>query len=44
MPYILLVAVFIGMIGAFIYSSTVTKPLIKIIESEREQEQKEGTL
>lgn len=40
MPYILLVAVFIGMIGAFIYSSTVTKPLIKIIESEREQEQK----
>lgn len=40
MPYILLVAVFIGMIGAFIYSSTVTIPLIKIIESEREQEQK----
>ena len=40
MPYILLVAVFVGMIGAFIYSSTVTKPLIKIIESEREQEQK----
>ncbi|MGL5693819.1 MAG: histidine kinase dimerization/phospho-acceptor domain-containing protein, partial [Peptostreptococcaceae bacterium] len=40
MPYILLVAVFIGMIGAFIYSSTVTKPLIEIIESEREQEQR----
>ena len=40
MPYILLVAILIGMIGAFIYSSTVTKPLIKIIESEREQEQK----
>lgn len=40
MPYILLVAVFVGMIGAFIYSSTVTRPLIKIIESEREQEQK----
>lgn len=40
MPYILLVAVFVGMIGAFIYSSTITRPLIKIIESEREQEQK----
>lgn len=40
MPFILLFAVFVGMIGAFIYASTVTRPLIKIIESEREQEQR----
>ena len=40
MPFILLFAVFVGMVGAFIYASTVTRPLIKIIESEREQEQR----
>ena len=40
MPFILLFAVFVGMVGAFIYASTVTRPLIEIIESEREQEQR----
>ncbi|MGL5348514.1 MAG: sensor histidine kinase [Peptostreptococcaceae bacterium] len=38
MPYILLVAIFIGLIGAYIYSNVITKPLIEIIESEREAE------
>ncbi|MGL5313076.1 MAG: sensor histidine kinase [Peptostreptococcaceae bacterium] len=38
MPYILLVALLIGIIGAYIYSNVITKPLIQIIESEREAE------
>ncbi len=40
MPYILAIALFIGAIGAYIYSKTITKPLIEIIESEREAENK----
>ena len=38
MPYIMLVALIIGAIGAYIYSNTITKPLIEIIERERKIE------
>ena len=38
MPYIIAVAIFIAMIGAYIYSNVITKPLIDIIEREREAE------
>lgn len=38
MPYIILLAVMIAIIGAYIYSVVITKPLIDIIESEREEE------
>ncbi|MDK2585270.1 HAMP domain-containing sensor histidine kinase [Romboutsia sedimentorum] len=38
MPYIILVAILIAMLGAYIYSTVITKPLIDIIESEREAE------
>lgn len=38
MPYIILIALLIGMIGAYIYSNVITKPLIEVIESEREAE------
>ncbi|MBO3443685.1 MULTISPECIES: sensor histidine kinase [Clostridia] len=38
MPYIIGVAILIGIIGAYIYSNVITKPLIDIIESEREAE------
>ena len=38
MPFILIVALIIGAIGAYIYSKVITKPLIQIIESEREAE------
>lgn len=38
MPFILIVALLIGAIGAYIYSKVITKPLIQIIESEREAE------
>lgn len=38
MPYIILVAVLIAIIGAYVYSNYITKPLIDIIESEREEE------
>ena len=38
MPFILMVALIIGAIGAYIYSKVITKPLIHIIESEREAE------
>lgn len=38
MPYIIAVAIVIAVIGAFIYSNTITKPLIDIIELERKQE------
>ncbi|HSQ89466.1 HAMP domain-containing sensor histidine kinase [Romboutsia sp.] len=37
-PYITVVAILIAMIGAYIYSNVITKPLINIIESEREAE------
>ena len=40
MPFILIVALIIGAIGAYIYSKVITKPLIQIIESEREAENK----
>ena len=33
MPFILIVALLIGAIGAYIYSKVITKPLIQIIES-----------
>ena len=33
MPFILIVALIIGAIGAYIYSKVITKPLIQIIES-----------
>ncbi len=38
MPYIILVAILIAILGAYIYSIVITKPLIDIIESEREAE------
>lgn len=38
MPYIMLIAILIGAIGAYIYSNVITKPLIEIIEKEREAE------
>ncbi|MEG1310577.1 MAG: HAMP domain-containing sensor histidine kinase [Romboutsia sp.] len=38
MPYIIMVAILIGILGAYIYSNVITKPLINIIESERESE------
>ena len=37
-PYITVVAILIAIIGAYIYSNVITKPLINIIESEREAE------
>lgn len=37
-PYVVLLSIFIALIGAYIYSVVITKPLINIIESEREQE------
>lgn len=38
MPYIMVIAIVIGAIGAYIYSNVITKPLIEIIEKEREAE------
>ncbi|MGL6108052.1 sensor histidine kinase [Romboutsia sp.] len=38
MPYIIIIAVLIAIVGAYIYSNVITKPLIHIIESEREAE------
>lgn len=38
MPYIMVIAILIGAIGAYIYSNVITKPLIEIIEKEREAE------
>ena len=38
MPFIIVVAILIAVIGAYIYSKVITKPLIQIIESEREAE------
>ncbi|MGL4912404.1 MAG: sensor histidine kinase [Romboutsia sp.] len=38
MPYIFALAILIAIIGAYIYSNVITKPLIDIIEREREAE------
>ena len=40
MPYIIGVAILIAIIGAYIYTKVITKPLIDIIETEREAENK----
>lgn len=40
MPFIILIAFLIALIGAYIYSNTITKPLIEIINKEREEERK----
>ena len=40
MPFILIIALLIAALGAYIYSKVITKPLIHIIESEREAEKK----
>lgn len=40
MPYIIAVAILIAILGAYIYSNTITKPLINIIENERESEKR----
>lgn len=38
-PVTILVAILIGVLGAYIYSNTITKPLIDIIERERQEEE-----
>lgn len=38
MPFIILLSLGIAILGAYIYSKVITKPLIDIIESEREEE------
>lgn len=40
MPFIILIAFLIALIGSYIYSNTITKPLIEIINKEREEERK----
>ncbi|MEG0856958.1 MAG: HAMP domain-containing sensor histidine kinase [Terrisporobacter sp.] len=40
MPFIILMAFLIALIGAYLYSNTITKPLIEIINKEREEERK----
>lgn len=40
MPFIIMSAFLIALLGAYIYSKTITKPLIEIINKEREEEQK----
>lgn len=40
MPLIIVCAFFIALMGAYIYSNTITKPLIDIINKEREEEKK----
>lgn len=40
LPFIIVSAFLIAMIGAYIYSNTITKPLIEIINKEREEERK----
>lgn len=40
MPIILVVVLFFALIGAYIYSVVVTKPLLKIIEMEKKEEEK----
>lgn len=44
LPFIIFSAFFIALLGAYIYSKTITKPLIEIINKEREEEQKEKSL
>ncbi len=40
MPFIIVSAFLIALLGAYIYSKTITKPLIEIIDKEREEEKK----
>lgn len=40
LPLIIISAFFIALLGAYIYSNTITKPLIEIINREREEEKK----
>lgn len=40
MPLIIVSAFLIALLGAYIYSNTITKPLIEIINKEREEEKK----
>lgn len=38
-PFTIFAAIMIGILGAYIYSNTITKPLIEIIEKERREEE-----
>lgn len=38
-PFMIFAAILIGILGAYIYSNTITKPLIEIIEKERREEE-----
>lgn len=38
-PITILIAILIGILGSFIYSNAITKPLIDIIEKERQEEE-----
>lgn len=38
-PFTIFAAILIGILGAYIYSNTITKPLIEIIEKERQEEE-----
>lgn len=38
-PFTIFAAILIGILGAYIYSNTITKPLIDIIEKERREEE-----
>lgn len=40
LPFIIISAFLIALLGAYIYSNTITKPLIEIINKEREEEKK----
>lgn len=40
LPFIIISAFLIALLGAYIYSKTITKPLIEIINKEREEEKK----
>lgn len=40
LPFIIMSAFIIALLGAYIYSKTITKPLIEIINKEREEEKK----
>ena len=39
LPFVLMMAMIIAIMGAFIYSTVITKPLINIIEKERQEEE-----
>ena len=41
-PFTIFAAILIGILGAYIYSNTITKPLIEIIEKERREEENRG--